>query len=158
MRVVAHMDIERFMGQWYVLGGIPTFAEKDAYNPLENYELNDDGSIATTFSYNHRNVAGPQRTLNSRAFVSKDNKAIWGMQFVWPLKADYRVVYLDPDYQQTIVGRVKRDYLWIMARDPDIPDSALQEMIDIAVSLGYERDKIQLTNWRDIQPEAAAGS
>ncbi|MEZ5451082.1 MAG: lipocalin family protein [Thiolinea sp.] len=41
---VDYVDIPRFMGDWYVIGNIPTFIEKNAYNALENYQRNADGS------------------------------------------------------------------------------------------------------------------
>ena len=70
------------------------------------------------------------------------------MQFIWPIKADYRVVYLDPDYQTTIIGRNKRDYLWIMSRDPDLPREHLELLIEMAVQLGYDRGLIQFPERR----------
>ena len=69
--------------------------------------------------------------------------ADWGMQFIWPIKAEYRIVHLAPDYSQTIIGRSQRDYLWIMARTPQISDSDLQALIAKAGALGYDTTKIQ---------------
>ena len=34
METVANVDIERFMGDWYVIGNIPTFIEKGATNAI----------------------------------------------------------------------------------------------------------------------------
>ena len=51
METVENVDLERFMGDWYVIANIPTFLEKDAYNAVETYRLDDDGSIDTTFTY-----------------------------------------------------------------------------------------------------------
>ena len=65
------------------------------------------------------------------------------MQFIWPIKADYRVIYLDSDYQYTVVGRKDRDYLWIMSRSLEISDDKYQELVDFAVSVGYSADKIE---------------
>ena len=54
--------------------------------------------------------------MTPRGFVrDTETNARWGMQFVWPIKADYRIVWLADDYSQTVVARQKRDYLWIMA-------------------------------------------
>ena len=50
MKTVDYVDIDRFMGPWYVIANIPTFLEKGAYNAVETYSLNDDGTIATTFT------------------------------------------------------------------------------------------------------------
>ena len=64
------------------------------------------------------------------------------MQIIWPIKADYRVVYLDPDYQFTVIGRKARDYVWVMSRSLDFSEDRYNELIDFVISLGYEADKI----------------
>jgi apolipoprotein D and lipocalin family protein len=48
---VAEVDIDRFMGDWYVIASIPTSIEKSAFNAVESYRLDSDGTIATTFSF-----------------------------------------------------------------------------------------------------------
>ena len=43
MQTVDYVDLNRFMGDWYVIANIPTFIEKNATNAIESYELMDDG-------------------------------------------------------------------------------------------------------------------
>ncbi len=144
MKTVEQVDLERFMGPWYVIANIPTFLEKEAYNAIETYELNDDGTIATTFTFNKGGFDGDEKEYNPKGFVvDTESNALWGMRFVWPIKADYRIVYLDDDYTQTIVGRQKRDFVWIMARTPTISDADYDKLIDFTESLGYDVSKIQ---------------
>ena len=68
------------------------------------------------------------------------------MQFIWPIKADYRIVYLDKDYQHTIIGRQQRDYVWIMARTPHIPDRVYTELETFVASLGYDPGRLEKTH------------
>jgi len=49
IKTVAHVDLERFMGRWFVIANIPTFVEQGAYNAVERYRLSSDGSVDTTF-------------------------------------------------------------------------------------------------------------
>ena len=82
-----------------------------------------------------------------RDFIKdKGSNAIWGMQFIWPIKADYRIVYLDESYQQTIIGRMSRDYVWIMARTPKIPESDYAKLVSNVESLGYDVDLLQFAS------------
>ena len=39
MPAVKYVDLDRFMGDWFVIANIPTFLEKDSYNPVETYSL-----------------------------------------------------------------------------------------------------------------------
>ncbi len=36
------VDLQRFMGDWYVIANIPTFLEKGAHNAVETYSMNND--------------------------------------------------------------------------------------------------------------------
>ncbi|HEY8681796.1 MAG TPA: lipocalin family protein [Rhodanobacter sp.] len=63
--------------------------------------------------------------------------AVWGVQLVWPIKAQYVVAYLDDNYSQTIIARDKRDYVWIMARTPTIPQADYDALVARVKQLGY---------------------
>ena len=56
--------------------------------------------------------------------VPGTGNAVWGTQCAWPIEAEYVIVDLDPRYTRTIIGRSKRDYVWLMARTPTLPRSA----------------------------------
>ena len=144
MKTVDEVDLERFMGPWYVIANIPTFLEKDAYNAVETYSLNDDGTIATNFTFRKGGFDGKEKEYNPKAFVvDTESNALWGMRFVWPIKADYRIVYLDEEYSQTIVGRQDRDYVWIMARTPTISDQDYDRLVEFVESIGYDTSSLQ---------------
>ena len=144
MPTVEYVDLERFMGPWYVIANIPTFLEKGAHNAVETYRLNDDGTIGTTFTFNKGSFDGEQREYNPKGFiVDTETNALWGMRFVWPIKADYRIVWLTPDYSQTVIGREARDYVWIMARTPAIPDADYQRIVQFLKEQGYDVTQIQ---------------
>jgi apolipoprotein D and lipocalin family protein len=65
------------------------------------------------------------------------------MQFIWPIKAEYRIVYLDSDYQHTIIARNARDYVWIMARTPQISDAEYKTLTDLVAGYGYDTAKLR---------------
>jgi apolipoprotein D and lipocalin family protein len=136
---VAYVDLERFMGDWYVIANIPTALERSAHNAVERYELDADGTIRTTFSFRKGGFDGKEKAYHPRGFVRDTaTNAEWGMQFIWPIKADYRVVYLDADYQFTAIGRNRRDYVWIMARTPTMPDANYDAIVRLLGELGYD--------------------
>lgn len=141
---VANVDLPRFMGAWYVIANIPTFIEKGAHNAVESYRLAADGTIETTFTFNADTFDGPQKQYHPRGFVvDRESNAVWGMQFVWPFKADYRIVYLASDYTQTVIARDARDYAWIMARTKTIPDSDYARLLSLLDQQGYDISRIR---------------
>ena len=144
MPTVARVDLARFMGDWYVIANIPTFIEEGAHNAVETYRLDSDGSIATTFTFRAGKFDGEVKRYNPRGFVlDTSTNAVWGMRFVWPIKADYRITYLADDYTQTIISRQKRDYVWIMARTPVIAEADYQRLLNIVAAQGYDINKVR---------------
>jgi apolipoprotein D and lipocalin family protein len=139
---VAYVDLERFMGRWYVQASIPTFLERGAHNAVETYRRDSDGTIDTTFQFRRGAFDGELVEYRPRGFVSAESPAVWGMQFVWPIKAEYRIVYLDPDYSQTVIGRTKRDYVWLMSRTPEIPEADYERFLALIRELGYDATKV----------------
>jgi apolipoprotein D and lipocalin family protein len=153
---VPHVELERFMGPWYVIANIPTFIEKGAHNAVENYRLDKDGSIATTFTFRAGGFDGPEKRYEPRGFVvDRGSNAVWGMQFIWPVKADYRISYLAPDYSMTVVARTRRDYVWLMARTPTIPEAEYARMRRFIADQGYDVSKLERVPQRwDAKPAA----
>ena len=143
LKTVEYIDINQFMGDWYVISSIPTLLEKNIYNAIENYELNSDGTVKTTFTYNAGSFDGKRKTFSPKGFIADDgSNAIWGMQFIWPIKADYRVIYLAADYSYTIIGRNKRDYTWIMSRKPTMTESDMTFALEFIERAGYDTNEL----------------
>jgi len=137
------VDLRKFMGDWYVIANIPTSIERDAHNAIESYRIDGDGSIATTFTFRADAFDGKLERHCPRGFVRDDgSNAIWGMQFIWPIKADYRIVHVSPDYQRTVIGREKRDYVWIMARTPQITAADFADLRARVEREGYDMSKL----------------
>ena len=141
---VAQVDLQRFMGDWYVIAHIPTFVEKDAYDAIESYALREDGKVRTTYRQRKGSFDAPVKTMHPVGTVRPGTgNAVWGMQFVWPIKAEYVIAYVDEAYQQTIIGRSKHDYVWVMARTPTIPDADYEAHVARLRDLGYDVSKLR---------------
>ena len=152
IRTAESIDLNRFAGDWFVIANIPTFIETDAYNAVESYAEPVNGRIATTFTFNKGGFEGERKTYQPKAFVREGSgNAVWGMQFVWPIKAEYRVVYIDPEYQFTIIGRTKRDYVWLMARQAVIAEDDYKRLLSIIEQEGYDLDKLRLVPQQSVR-------
>ena len=142
---VANVDLNRFMGDWYVIAATPTFVDKNAYNAVESYRLAPNGTIDTTYRFHNGGFDGPVKTLRPRARVlDRASNARWGMQFLWPFRAQYLIAYLGKDYDTTVIARDARDYVWIMARTPTISVGEYRRLRDFVGSLGYDVTKLRL--------------
>jgi len=140
----AQVDLPKFMGAWYVIAAIPTAIETESYNAVESYQLNKDGTIATTFTFNKGSLDGALKTYEPKGFVVENSgNARWGMQFVWPIKAEYLIAYLDEAYTKTIIARNARDYVWIMARQAHLSDDEYAALVQKVADMGYDTAKLR---------------
>jgi apolipoprotein D and lipocalin family protein len=136
---VAHVDLSRYMGRWYVIAEIPTRFERHARNAVETYRLEADGNIYTTFRFNNGSAHGPLKHIHSTGYVRPGTgNAVWSVQVFWPFKAQYIVAYLKPDYSEVIVARDARDYAWVMARTPHVSAADWRTLTAKLRSLGYD--------------------
>ena len=144
LTVVSQVDLPRFMGPWYVIACIPTRIERNAWGAIESYRLAPGGRVLTEFSFHEGAFDGPLKRYRPTGFpVAGSHGAIWGMQFIWPFKADYRVMYLDADYTVTVIGREKRDFVWIMARAPTIAADDYARLLEFLQRQGYEVGRLR---------------
>lgn len=150
---VDYVDLERFMGDWYVIGFIPLPPERDAHNGIESYSLEDDGRISTTYRFREGGFDGELKRYQPNAKVREGTgNAEWGMQFIWPFRAEFLIAYLDSGYQTTIIARNARDFVWLMARQPDMSDEAFAKFKALIGDMGYDTSEFvrQPQRWPEL--------
>jgi apolipoprotein D and lipocalin family protein len=142
--LVPKVELPRFMGDWYVIAYVPTFVDRGGYNQVESYRLADDGKIATTFTFRKDSLDGKEKRYTPTGYVREgSNNALWGMQFIWPFKGEYRIAYLEPDYSVTIIARNKRDYVWLMSRKPQMSEDDYKRYRLLIAGMGYDLAKLE---------------
>lgn len=154
---VRGVDLSRYMGRWYVIASIPTRFERGGHNAVETYVRNPDGTICTWFRQRPGSFDAPAKLLHSTASVLPGSgNGEWRVRFFMFLRTQYLVGWLKPDYSQVLVVRDARDYLWYMARTPEVPAADYQAMLERAKAMGYDTARIEKVPQR--WPEAAADS
>lgn len=154
---VKQLDLPSYMGRWYVIASIPTRFERDGYNAVETYRLQNDGSICTSFRFRPHGFDAPVKLIHSRAtVVAGSGNAQWKVHLFWFMQAQYLVGWLAPDASQVLVVRDARDYLWYMARTPTVSEADYQAALARAKAFGYDIAKVHRTPQR--WPEQGPGS
>lgn len=146
VKTVSSVDINKFMGDWYVLAGRFTFLEKDVHNALERYTWNAEKErIDVAFTYNKGSLTGPQQSIPQKAWVFDSvSKAHWKVSPFWPFKFDYLIVALDKDYRWTAIGVPDQKYLWIMARDWKNPEATVAAAVKALNEASYDSSRLVL--------------
>lgn len=133
------VDIDRFMGRWYVLGFTPTMLDKTAVNATETYAMKENGKIQTTYSFRKKTPNGKSKTYEPVGWVyDKESNSEWRMRFFGVYVAPYYILHVSEDYQHTVVGHPNRKLAWVMSRSPVVSDATYEELVGELRSREYD--------------------
>lgn len=136
--LAAYVDLERFMGDWYVLAHTPTFLDKEAYAAIETYERDGD-KIRTTYAFRDGGFGGKLKSYHPVATVyDTTSNAEWRMRFFWVIRQPYLILYVDDAHETTVIGYPDRSMAWIMARTPTVSDETYEHLVRELTRRGYE--------------------
>lgn len=144
IRTAAHVDLSRFSGNWFVVASIPTPFERDACNAREHYRIDSDGTIDARYRFRKGGADGREWTIRRTGIVrDTQSNAIWDIRLAGPIAADYRIMHIDKRYSQALIGRNRRDYAWVLARDPEISSRDLFQHVRRLREQGYDADRLR---------------
>ena len=135
---VGDFDATRYLGRWYEIARLDHSFERGLDSISATYTARDDGGI-DVLNRGYDRAEGQWREARGRArFVGPRDVAMLEVSFFGPFYGGYNVVALDPDYQLSLVAGPTRDYLWILARQPDPPREAVDRLVRRAAELGFD--------------------
>lgn len=134
---VRGFDAERYMGTWHEIARLDHRFERGLSRVTAEYSLNPDGTInVINRGYNASEVEW--ETAEGKAkFRTDEGIGSLKVSFFGPFYGGYHIVELDEDYQHALVAGPSRDYLWILARTPDLDEDVYNSLVDRAESLDF---------------------
>ena len=148
LETVKNLDIEKFMGKWYVISAIPSFVEKNCINAYDIYTLNDDGTVDIKY-YAEKN-GKPFKISQKGTIADTVNNSTWRISFpdYWiPFyTAPYEVVILEPkNYDYMVVGYPGNSFGWVMARSKIMDQKIYEDIMDrLESDFGYEKNQFKM--------------
>lgn len=141
---VPQVDLDRYLGTWYVIANIPYFLENGKVATADRYARRPDGRFENVYVFRRGSFDTPEEEWHGVAWLpdAKDPTR-WKVQFLWPFAADYLIIDLDTDYRWAVVGHPSRDYLWVLARERHLDAAIYQGILDRAKAQGYDPARIQ---------------
>jgi apolipoprotein D and lipocalin family protein len=142
--VVDHVELERFLGSWYVIGVNPTVFEKGATNGIETYSLDPSGNVRVEYVFYKGDPGGKKVTMHQKGrIIDKSNNSHWEVQPLWPFWFPYLIIDLADDYRYAVIGTNNYKNVWIMARSPTLSERDYEGILARLAARGYEVDRIQ---------------
>ena len=143
LKTVPQVDLQRYLGTWYVIANIPYWLENGKVATADVYSMRDDGTMGNVFQFRRGSFDAPQKEWTGYAWViDGTGNAEWRVRFLWPFKATYLVIDLDPEYRWAVVGHPSRDLFWILSRTRQLPDDTYQGILTRALAQGYDITRV----------------
>jgi apolipoprotein D and lipocalin family protein len=143
MTAVTPFDIQRYAGKWYEIARLDHSFERGLTDISANYRQLDDGSVEVT-NRGYDTKKGEWRQAVGRVlFTGEPTRASLKVSFFGPFYGGYHVVALDQqNYRWAMVVGPDRDYLWILARDKQLPAPIREQLVAQAKEQGIDVGKL----------------
>jgi len=124
---IAALDVPRYMGTWYEIAKYPnTFQKKCVSGTCADYSLQANGRLSvvnrcTQEDGQLREAIGEAQQIGAATSPQLQVRfaPAW-LSFLPMVWGNYWVIDLDPGYQVAAVSEPTLQYLWILARSPEI--------------------------------------
>lgn len=138
------IDLGRYAGKWYDLAHYPNRFQKNCTQTTATYEPKD--GFIQVYNYCYNDKKDKVEDITGKAFVQDypQNKRL-KVQFFWPFKGDYWILYVDDNYELALVGHPERTYFWVLSRKPEINDERWQEVYALMEEKGYDKNQLEYT-------------
>jgi apolipoprotein D and lipocalin family protein len=160
LRPVEHVDLQRYMGGWFVIANIPYFAEKDCFDSVEGYALRADGRIDNKFACREKSFNAPMQPKFKTIATVHDtaSNAEWRVPFLKVLRVEYLVIDLDPDYRWAVIGHPSRRYGWIISRTRTLPEATYLGILERLRGQGYDERRFVKVPQKGGEQRTSAGA
>lgn len=139
---VGNFSLMRYSGNWYEIARLDHSFERGMTDVSAEYSQNSDGSIRV-LNRGYDVAGGRWKQAQGRALFNFDPQtASLKVSFFGPFYGSYHVVALDTNYRWALIAGNNRNYLWILARERQLPDEVRHTLLQQARSLGFDTSQL----------------
>lgn len=150
LETVAEVDVPRYLGTWYEIASYPQRFQEGCTATTATYTQGEKGQISVLNRCRKGGLDGELDEAQGRArVVDANTNAKLEVSFFGPFWGDYWIIDLDEDYRYAVVGHPGRDYLWILAREPQLDEEVSAGILERLREKHYDLSRLQWT----LQPE-----
>ncbi|QBG48172.1 lipocalin [Verrucomicrobia bacterium S94] len=139
---VSNFEPDRYLGVWYEIARFPHRFEDGMSNVTATYSFNENGSINVV---NRGYLDEEQQWKQAEAHAELKGAPTTGwlkVSFFKPFYGSYKIIDLNDDYSRAIVTTGSFNYLWLLARKPQLETETYHAMVQRASELGFEIEKL----------------
>ncbi|WP_305909612.1 lipocalin family protein [Methylomarinum sp. Ch1-1] len=143
---VKQFDVQRYLGKWYEIARLDHRFERGLTAITAEYSLREDGGIRVVNSGYNVDDGQLEQAEGRAYFIGANDVGSLKVSFFGPFYGGYHIIELDKEaYRYAMITGPDRDYLWILARTPDLAPAVLNDLIARAKTLGFAVDQLIFT-------------
>ena len=139
---VSGFELDRYLGKWYEIARLDHSFERGLSHISARYSLREDGGVRVLNQGFNTEEGEWQQAEGKAYFVDKETTGHLKVSFFGPFYASYVIAVLDEDYQYALVTGPDTDYLWILARTPQLDPLITERLLEYAKATGFATDKM----------------
>src|SRR6056297_3238655 len=139
---VGGFELERYLGTWYEIARLDHSFERGLSHVTADYSLREDGGVRV-LNRGYRTESGEWDEAEGKAyFIGDPSVGRLKVSFFGPFYGAYNIFELGENYEYSMVAGPNRSYLWILAREPELPRAMLDELLSKAEAAGYDTSEL----------------
>jgi apolipoprotein D and lipocalin family protein len=148
VRTVPSVSLDRYAGDWFEIARFPNRFQRQCVGDVRaSYARRPDGRIDVVnrcrTADGETETRGVARIVDEHSFAKlKVRFAPAWLSFLPAVWGDYWIIGLPPDYSWAVVGDPGRDYLWILARAPQLDEESIAAARAAAGASGYDVERL----------------
>lgn len=150
LETIPSLDLQRYMGTWHEIAHYPNrFQQKCVADTSAAYSLQPDGRVKVVNRCRLADGAFDEAVGSARRIGGEGSPKLevrfapaW-LSFLPAVWGDYWVIDLDEDYSLVAVSEPAREYLWVLARTPEVEPAAYQALLQRLAAKGFDPARLQ---------------
>lgn len=152
LETVESVDLKQYTGKWFEIARYENkFQKKCVGNTTATYTLKENDTIKVINECLKKD-GKVNRAKGKARIADKSTNAKLEVRFapsflsflsaVW---GDYWIIDLGENYQYAMIGDPKREYFWILSREPEMSEALYQTLLRRAEDKGFDPAKVYKT-------------
>lgn len=145
IKPVDNFILDRYLGRWYEIARLDHSFERGLDAVTANYSMRNDGGLKVINSGRNSETGAIDQAEGRAYFVEDPSIGHLKVSFFGPFFGSYVIFELDEeDYQYAFIAGNTKEYLWLLARTPEVSEELLDQFKATAVEFGFNLDELIL--------------
>lgn len=136
---ISNFNVNQYLGTWYEIARYDHWFEQGQKNVKTEYILKDNIIIVK----NQGEIDGKIKKIEGIAkFKDKQNIGWLKVSFFKPFYGDYKIIYIDDNYENVIITGKTQEYLWILSRNQKLTNQKKEFLLNKLKEFKFDTNKL----------------